>query len=403
MPSKYAASMFGGAGGRGVRASVASPEGLRNMLSNDTDKDSTASASPTIPADDKQTMRGLNDRLSGYLNKVKQLEKENKHLQDQIDEILVKRKTPEERDWCDVEKPLDELRKEIKDIAKMNAILLLQIDSEKLTMNDFKNKLNDEEIVRKGVEKEIEDMKKVIEGAKLNYKQTEKEIDMVMKELDRLDQEHKDVAVLREKIKFSDVNVKIESQNSNLAEIVNKIRSQYEKLVNENLKESEEWFQSKFESIKEAEAQKSEDLDSERNKLMDLLKQKQQLEIKIQSLHTMINNHEETLKINQVEYDQQLAPINNMILKMEAELMDLRSQGMNQAEVNSDLLCVKMKLESEINNYQQLIPMMTFDGDSSDFSLEDALHSDPQKSNKIPEQKEEANEAAPSESSNSTT
>ncbi|KAM7375402.1 hypothetical protein PAMA_014484 [Pampus argenteus] len=295
MPSKYAASMFGGAGGRGARASVASPEGLRSMLSNDTDKDSAASAAPSIPAGDKQTMRGLNGRLSGYLDKVKQLEKENKHLQDQIDEILAKRKTPEGRDWCDVEKPLDELRKEIKDIAKMNAILLLQIDSEKLAMNDFKNKLNDEETVRKGVEKEIEDMKKVIEGAKVNYKQTEKEMDMVMKELARLDQEHKDeVAALREKIKFSDVNVTIESQNSNLAEIVNKIRSQYEKLVNENLRESEEWFQSKFESIKEAEAQKSEDLDSERNKLMDLLKEKQKLELKIQTLLTMVTTHTHT-------------------------------------------------------------------------------------------------------------
>lgn len=51
--------------------------------------------------------------------------------------------------------------------------------------------------------------------------------------------------VLREKIKDSEVNVEIESQNSNLAEMLNKIRAQYEKLAKKNLKETDDWYQSK--------------------------------------------------------------------------------------------------------------------------------------------------------------
>lgn len=116
--------MFGGAGGRGARASVASLEGLRNVMRNDTETDSApktsvapakpaAPAIPAAPADDKQTLRGLNDRLFGYLGRVKQLEGENKKLQDQIDEILAKRKTPGARDWDEVEKPLEELKKKV--------------------------------------------------------------------------------------------------------------------------------------------------------------------------------------------------------------------------------------------------------------------------------------------------
>lgn len=54
-----------------------------------------------------------------------------------------------------------------------------------------------------------------------------------------------EVDVLREKVRDSDVNVEIESQNSNLAEIINKIRRQYDKLAMKNLKETEEWYQSK--------------------------------------------------------------------------------------------------------------------------------------------------------------
>lgn len=120
--------MFGGAGGRGSRVSVASLEGLRNVLRNDTEKDSSpvaasakpaaapATAAPAVPTDDKQTLRGLNDRLSGYLGRVKQLEKENGDLEKEIDEILAKKKAPEGRDWDEVEKPLEELKKQVGDL-----------------------------------------------------------------------------------------------------------------------------------------------------------------------------------------------------------------------------------------------------------------------------------------------
>jgi len=319
---------------------------------------------PVVPADDKQTLRGLNDRLSGYVGRVKQLERENLDLQRQIDEILAKRKTPEKQDWDKIEKPLDELKKKIKDIAMANAKLLLQIDNAKLANDDFKNKLNAEKKARKAIEKDLEELKKTIEDTKLNYKQTKKEIDMVKEELAHLDEEHKDeVDVLREKVKQSEVNVEIDSQNSNLAEIVDKIRSQYDKLARKNLKETEEWYQSKFENIKVVEAQKSEVLQTGKSELQDLLKQKQYLEIKIQTLYSMINNLEETLRMTKVEYGQRLSPFNKMIMNLESELKEMRAQVQHQVDVNHDLLCVKMQLEAEINNYQQLMPPMVSDGD----------------------------------------
>lgn len=121
MRSNTAASMFGGAGGRGSRASVASFEGLRNVLRYHSELDSAPAraASPAttsvVPADDRETLRGLNGRLSGYLDKVKQLEDENQQLKEEIDEILVKRKTAEGRDWQELEKPLNPLKNKVDD------------------------------------------------------------------------------------------------------------------------------------------------------------------------------------------------------------------------------------------------------------------------------------------------
>lgn len=137
-------------------------------------------------------------------------------------------------------------------------------------------RLEDEKRARMELERDVEDLKKTNKDTKLNCKQTEKEIDLVKEELYRLKQEHKlvrlerkslqetpieivkgkpeanlllqllqEVEVLREKIKDSEVKVEIDSKNSDLAEMLSNVRKQYDKLAEKNLKETEEWYQSK--------------------------------------------------------------------------------------------------------------------------------------------------------------
>lgn len=50
---------------------------------------------------------------------------------------------------------------------------------------------------------------------------------------------------LREKIKDSEVKVEVDSKDSNLDEILDNIRRQYDALAKKNLKETDEWYQSK--------------------------------------------------------------------------------------------------------------------------------------------------------------
>lgn len=70
---------------------------------------------------------------------------------------------------------------------------------------------------------------------------------------------------------------------------------------------------------------------------------------------------EETLKNTKVDNGQRLAPLNQVILDLEQELRKVRAQVEHQVETNNNLVCVKMKLEAEIDHYQQLIQGMTAD------------------------------------------
>lgn len=76
-----------------------------------------------------------------------------------------------------------------------------------------------------------------------------------------------------------------------------------------------------------------------------------------------IRNLEECLLNTKCEYQQRQAPLNKVIVELEAELREVRSQVERQVEINKNLLCVKIKLEAEINNYQRLIQGMSPDAD----------------------------------------
>ncbi|KAJ0062243.1 hypothetical protein NL108_002612, partial [Boleophthalmus pectinirostris] len=252
----------------------------------------------------------------------------------------------------------------IKEITKENAKLLLQIDNTDLANNDLKNKLDDEKKAVKAIEKDLEEQRRTIDETKLKCAHLEKDIELVKTEIENLKDEHKgDVADLRDRIKDSEVKVEIESSDSNLTEALNKIRSQYDDLVKKTEKETEDWYQSKFKTIKVEEAKNTEAMMKSKDEFKDLSKEKQLLEIKIQSMHTTIYSLEQNMKSTKVDYGIRLGPLNKKIKDLEANLKEFRNQVEKQLEKNKDLLLVKMKLEEEIRYYQELMQGVTADPD----------------------------------------
>ncbi|XP_076017980.1 keratin, type I cytoskeletal 18 isoform X2 [Genypterus blacodes] len=368
MSRKTPASVFGGAGGRGSRASVSTLDGLRNVLRNEPDaiirdpappRSAAAAASPAAAkaaADDKRTMRGLNERLSGYLDRVKHLEKDNRDLEEQIEDILSKRGAPDGRDWDEIEKPLAALREKVKDKTLENAKLLLQLDNIKLADDDFKSKLDAEKKARRAIEQDLLGMKKTIDDTQMNRMQLENQIESVKEEMANLKEDHKqDVAELRDKIMDSNVDVQMDSQDSNLGEMLNKTREQYEKLAKRNLREMEDWYSSKFDNIRVEVAQNTEALQSGKTELTELNRQRLQVEVDIQAMLSRIHSLEDTLKDTERRYGNELKRLNQKVLALEAELSQVRDQVERQRDDYQDLLYVKMKLEAEIGNYQRLL------------------------------------------------
>ncbi|KAK0135661.1 Keratin, type I cytoskeletal 18 [Merluccius polli] len=399
---KPAAMPRNSAGSKGTsRVSITSLEGLRCVLRKDPER--TAAA---VVADDKKTMQGLNERLSGFLDRVRRLEEDNQEVQGHIDETLARRGEPDGRGWDDIEKPLADLRRKarlmmaeyhsilgpalclllrtdyaqigrVKEITKHNAELLLLIHNTKLANDDIQNNLEAENLSCRSAERDLIGLKKTIEDTQLHRLQLESQVESVKEELAVLKKDHQDeVEALRQKIRDSNVEVEVDSQETNLAETLSKIREQYENLAKNNQEEADNWYQSKFENIKVEEAQNTGALQSGKLKLKDLHRQKQLLEIDNQSMLSMIRSLEETLNDTEERYSSELSRLRCILIDLEVELCQLRGRVERQVDAHQDLLHVKLRLEAEIENYRQLLHSIASDEDSSEFELQQALNSE---------------------------
>lgn len=64
---------------------------------------------------------------------------------------------------------------------------------------------------------------------------------------------------------------------------------------------------------------------------------------------------EQTLRNIKMEYGHRLEPSNKIIHKLQQDLGDVREQVELQLDANKNLLSVKLKLEKELEQYQELL------------------------------------------------
>ncbi|KAH0626835.1 hypothetical protein JD844_002086 [Phrynosoma platyrhinos] len=309
---------------------------------------------PLLSCDEKMTMQNLNDRLASYLDKVRCLEEENAQLECKI------------REWYDRQGPLNDPKdygcyyQQIEDLKNQiicatveNSKLVLDIDNNRMTADDFRMKYETELALCQNVEADINGLRQVLDQLTLFRSDLEAQLESLREELCCLKKNHEEEVKHLKSQATGDVSVEVNTcPGPDLKKVLEELRCQYETMIENNRREVEKWYECKMEEVNQEVCNSSKEVEDCNNQVIDLRRQIQTLEIDLQAQLSLRDTLQGSLAETECRYNNHLAEIQNQISCVEQQLAELRAEMECQNREYRDLLDVKCRLEQEIQTYR---------------------------------------------------
>ncbi|XP_063079974.1 neurofilament medium polypeptide-like [Engraulis encrasicolus] len=355
-----AGSVYGGAGGSGVRISsgaaglaLAAGGGGGGGLALAAGGGAAFAAAAGAG---KFTMQNLNDRLASYLAKVRSLESANADLEMKIRAFLSAKTGPAAHDFSAYMVTIGELQAKLMAIISIRGGVVLSTDNAKLAADDFKVKLEAEQAIRLSVEADIAGLRRVLDDLTLSKSDLTMQIASIQEEVTFLKKNHQeDLLALRAHV-GSTVNVDVDAApQGDLSVVLAGVREHYEAVAAKNRKELEAWFQAKTESLSKEVLSSTTVLLTSGSELATYRGTAQSLQIELSGLISMKASLEASLMETKSRFASMLAGFQVQVGGLEEQLSALRIDLERQGAEYALLLDIKTRLELEIAEYRRLL------------------------------------------------
>ncbi|XP_062290169.1 neurofilament light polypeptide [Scomber scombrus] len=318
----------------------------------------------TIRTQERSQLQDLNDRFAGFIERVRDLEQQNRALEAEL-LLLRQRHNEPSRLKALYEQEARSLRAAVDEARADQQAILGQRERLEQTLSALQGRYEEEVLAREEAESRLMEARREADQAALGKAELEKSVETQLEELAFLKRIHEgEVTELQAQVQLG-VQVAVESETAtpDLSGALRDIRSQYERLAARNMQAAEEWFRGKVGSMTETVAQHSDVVRSSKDEAGEYRRQLQTRLLEIDACKGLNESLEKQLHEMEEKQSAEIAAMQDTIADLESELRGTKQEMARYLKEYQDLLNVKMALDIEIAAYRKLL-----EGEESRFS-----------------------------------
>ncbi|TMS04039.1 Low molecular weight neuronal intermediate filament [Larimichthys crocea] len=308
-----------------------------------------------IRTNEKEQLQGLNDRFVSFIEKVHNLEQQNKVLEAEVTMLRQRNNEPSRLHEL-YEQEIRELRARVEELTHEKSQMHLDCVQMSDTLERVREKLEEETKLREEAENTLKNHRKDVDDATLARLELEKKVESLLDEIAFLRKVHEEeLQELQASLQATQVSVEMDMSKPDLTAALKDIRAQYENLSARNQVQAEDWYRSKFASVTEAAARNQDAVKHSKEELSEYRRQVQARTLEIEALR----GHNEALErqIAEMEdrHNNEIGEMQDTIQQLEGALRSTKGEMSRHLREYQDLLNVKMALDIEIAAYRKLL------------------------------------------------